>query len=140
MSTNKFNHVGIVTPDFDVVRTVFGDGFGCEVSDVEPMPELGIEFLWTKFGDAQLEFIRPVSSDSEAAALVLAGRGGAHHIAISVPDVDRAITELAERGLPAATPTAVPGVRGGRIAFLNPEATGGLLIELVEDSQTDRAS
>jgi methylmalonyl-CoA/ethylmalonyl-CoA epimerase len=129
---NRIDHVGVLLPDFDSVRRVFGGVFGCETTETAQMPEMGIEFLWTRFGDMTLEFIRPTTDESEAADLVRTGHTGAHHFAIAVPDVHAALSRYQESGISALSPEPMIGVRGKPVAFLDPADLGGLLIEVVE--------
>jgi methylmalonyl-CoA/ethylmalonyl-CoA epimerase len=129
------NHVGILTRDFDAVSRVLGDVVGLEVSGPEPEPELGIEVLWVTAGELRLEFIRPTDEDGVAAELLRSGQGGVHHVALTVSDLEEAMGECADAGVPTQEEHPQPGVAGSRIAFLQPEDLGGALVELVEESR-----
>ena len=58
-------------------------------------------------------------------------RGGLHHIAFAVENIQSALDELAERGVPLLDRHPRPGARGHHVAFLHPKALGGVLVELV---------
>ena len=60
-----------------------------------------------------------------------------HHIAFQVRDLDAALAALAERGYPARGVPAqtAPGLRE---VFLEPSATAGLWVQLVERTQSVR--
>ena len=126
------NHVGILTEDLESVRHVLGDLLGLDVSGPELEPELGLEVLWVKAGEIRLEFIRPTDPEGAAARAIAAGKGGVHHVAVTVKDAAEALRAL--RGAGVATRDEVPrrGVHGTRIGFLEPAAVGGALIEVVE--------
>ena len=51
---------------------------------------------------------------------------------MSQNDIDGALVELREKGVKLLDETPRIGHGGARIAFLNPESTGNLLIELAE--------
>jgi methylmalonyl-CoA epimerase len=65
---------------------------------------------------------------------------GLHHIAFEVDAIDEALTDLAEQGVQLIDRVPRAGGNGTRIGFLHPSALGGVLVELVEDPQSQRAS
>ena len=67
-----------------------------------------------------------------------AGRDG--FLAFEVEDIDEALTELRGRGVPMLDPAPRPGAGGTTIAFLDPGATGSVLVELVWDPSGPGAS
>ena len=60
---------------------------------------------------------------------------GLHHMAFTVDAIDAALADLAARGVSLIDREARPGGMGTRIAFLHPSATGGVLVELVEEHE-----
>lgn len=62
-------------------------------------------------------------------------RGAAlHHVALGVNDIDAALAMLARTGIELVHERARPGGMSTRIAFIHPSALGGLLLELVEET------
>ncbi len=61
------------------------------------------------------------------------GRSSLHHIAFAVDDLASALTELDRAGVPLIDKKPRPGARGHEVGFLHPQATGGVLVELVSD-------
>ena len=103
----------------------------------EHVPTQGIEaaFLLTPAqGEACVELIAPAPRGQNAGVeKFLERRGGLHHIAFAVDDIEGALRELAERGVPLIDRAPRPGARGHKVAFLHPKALGGVLVELVSD-------
>jgi methylmalonyl-CoA/ethylmalonyl-CoA epimerase len=62
---------------------------------------------------------------------VLARREGVHHVCFRVDDLDAALRDVEVRGLRVVPGFPLEGVHG-RIAFLEPEPTSGLITELCE--------
>jgi methylmalonyl-CoA/ethylmalonyl-CoA epimerase len=60
---------------------------------------------------------------------------GLHHVAFAVDSIDAALADLEARGVSLIDQQARPGGMGMRIAFLHPSATGGVLVELVEEEE-----
>jgi methylmalonyl-CoA/ethylmalonyl-CoA epimerase len=55
-----------------------------------------------------------------------------HHICVSVTDVGSALQHLASKGVRLINPEPLTGADGRRYAFVHPESTGGVLLELYE--------
>jgi len=102
---------------------------------------LGLPFAGEESAEGFVERMLPVG-DSHLQLLQATGPGvvgrflerrgpGLHHIAVEVSDLEEAIADLLRRGVRMVDNAPRPGGMGTRIAFLHPEATGGLLVELV---------
>ena len=59
---------------------------------------------------------------------------GLHHVAFTVDTIDAALADLEARGVALIDRHARTGGMGTRVAFLHPSATGGMLVELVEET------
>lgn len=63
---------------------------------------------------------------------------GIHHIALQVDNVEAAIAEIASMSQPDGSKIRMidlvprPGSHNTKIAFIHPQSTGGILVELVE--------
>jgi len=81
--------------------------------------------------DCWLEFIEPAGQDSPVTQFLNKTRGGYHHLAYEVEDIDKTIAEFeAARAVVVCPP--VVGFEGRRVAFLFPNLQPSLLTELVE--------
>jgi methylmalonyl-CoA/ethylmalonyl-CoA epimerase len=127
-----FAHVGILVEDLAPVARLFGERLGVEVTGPEPEPELGLEVLWVRIGETTLEFVAPVDPSSRAAQAIARGEGGVHHVALQVDGLDELLGELDAAGVGIRDRTPRPGAHGTRISFLDPAASGGALVELIE--------
>lgn len=66
-------------------------------------------------------------------AKFLAKKGsGIHHVALQVDNLDAALAYMQAHGVQMIDSTPRPGSHNTRIAFIHPESTGGLLVELVQ--------
>jgi methylmalonyl-CoA/ethylmalonyl-CoA epimerase len=102
---------------------------------------LGLPFAGEEPAEGFVERMLPVG-DSHLQLLQATGPGivgrfvdrrgpGLHHIALEVSDLEAAIADLLRRDVRMVDNVPRPGGMGTAIAFLHPEATGGLLVELV---------
>src|SRR5690606_21975912 len=85
--------------------------------------------------EPRLEILAPESPGQGPIAKFLDKRGsGIHHIALAVDSVEAAVKHLLSLGVRMIDESPRSGAHGTRIAFVHPESTGGLLVELVEES------
>lgn len=116
--------------DLEAAIELYTTKFGAELTHKASNDELDAAFL--SAGGAEVELLRPRHEDSPVGKF-LARRGpGLHHIAIAVPDIDRAIAEARADGLEMIDQEPRMGLHGTRIAFVHPKSVGGVLTEFVE--------
>ena len=60
---------------------------------------------------------------------------GIHHVAYSVEDIDVALKQAEANGIRMIDKEPRTGIRGSRVAFAHPAATGSVLTEIVEPSK-----
>jgi methylmalonyl-CoA/ethylmalonyl-CoA epimerase len=128
----RIHHLAVVVDDLDKALQFWRDALGLEVSQVRDEPEQASQIAFLPAGEAEIELVRPTTTDS-GIARYLAKRGpGMHHICLSVPDVRASLQRLASKGVRLIN--AEPRVTSdGRLyAFVHPESTGGVLLELYE--------
>jgi len=87
-------------------------------------------------GDSEVELLEPITSQSGVARF-LAKRGeGLHHVCFETPNVEGMLAGLKAGGAPLIDDTAREGL-AGRIAFLHPTASAGVLVELATPPSAD---
>jgi methylmalonyl-CoA/ethylmalonyl-CoA epimerase len=91
-------------------------------------------------GDAWLQLVAPLGPETPVGRF-LARRGeGVHHVGYAVPDVDKALRDLAAEGVQLVDTEPRIGSGGTTIAFVHPKGTMGVLIELVEEGSGHRGA
>jgi methylmalonyl-CoA/ethylmalonyl-CoA epimerase len=126
----KLHHVGVAVEDLDAAVDLYQRVFGAELTHRASSDELTAAFL--RAGETEVELLQPLRDDTPVGKF-LARRGpGIHHIAVAVPDIDRAIAEARAEGLEMIDQEPRMGLHGTRIAFIQPKSLGGVLTELVE--------
>jgi methylmalonyl-CoA/ethylmalonyl-CoA epimerase len=125
-------HVGVVVPELESARRLFGELLGLDVRGPQLEEELGLQILWVHTGGAVLEFVAPARDDSRAAAALARGEGGVHHVALAVEGLDALLERLDGEGVAIRDREPRRGAHGTRVSFLEPSAAAGALVELVE--------
>ena len=84
-----------------------------------------------RVGESRLELLGALGEDTPVGRF-LAKRGpGMHHVAYEVDDIRAALAHLSDAGAELIDETPRRGAFGLEVAFVHPDATGGVLAELV---------
>jgi len=128
----RIHHLAVVVDDLDKALQFWRDALGLAVSAVRDAPGEASQVAFLPAGEAEIELVRPTTPDS-GIARYLAKRGpGMHHICLSVSDLPATLKQLASKGVRLINPEPLTGSDGRPYAFVHPESTGGVLLELYE--------
>ena len=134
----QLDHIGVAVEDLDASIALYETSFGMTLVHRETVTEQGVEAVLLDVGDSHVELLRPLGPDT-AVGKFLARRGpGLHHVAYRVQDIDAALSRLRDRGVQLIDEAPRIGIRGSRVAFLHPSASGSVLTELVEPATLHR--
>jgi methylmalonyl-CoA/ethylmalonyl-CoA epimerase len=132
MKIKRIDHVGVVVRDVEASRRLWEDCLGIRLDGIEDHPELPVRLSIYPVGGSMVELIAGTTPDSKYARMVAEGKGGLNHICLEVEDIEQALAELKEKGVPLLDQAPRLGHAGSRIAFLDPAATENCLIELAQ--------
>ena len=131
----RVDHIGVAVEDLDAAIALHERAYGMAVAHREVVDEQGVEAVLLDVGENHVELLRPLGGETPVGRF-LASRGpGLHHVAYQVADVDAALATLRERGLRLIDEQPRTGIRGSRVAFLHPAASGGVLTEIVQPAE-----
>ncbi|MCK4471771.1 MAG: methylmalonyl-CoA epimerase, partial [Anaerolineae bacterium] len=82
-------------------------------------------------GESEIELVEPLTAESGVARFLEKRGEGLHHICLEVDDIEAALQDLAAKGIRLIDEQPRRGAHG-RVAFLHPKSTHGVLIELIE--------
>ena len=103
-----------------------------DLADVEEVPEQKSQVAFLPVGEAKVELVRPTTDDSGVAKYLQKRGPGMHHICLEVDDIAGTLTQLKAQGVRLINETPMPGAGGKQIAFIHPESTSGVLVELYQ--------
>jgi methylmalonyl-CoA/ethylmalonyl-CoA epimerase len=129
-SRARVAHIGIAVRSIAGALGFYRDILGVDSHSRETADGTTIAAL--ALGDVQIELLEP-RDPAGPVSKFLAKRGpGIHHVCYRVPDLDRALEQCRTAGYRLIDEVPRRGAGGRRIAFVHPEATAGILLELTE--------
>ena len=131
MPARDIHHLGVAVDDLDAAVEKYRSLFGAELEHRDEMVDQGVEAASMMVGGGRVELLAALGPDTYVGKF-LAKRGpGMHHVAFEVDDIDAELERLAATGTELIDERPRQGLFGLQIAFLHPDATGGVLAELV---------
>lgn len=131
MGIRRIDHTAIAVRDLDEALSRYDALFGATVEDRRRVPDQQVAVAFLKLGDSQIELIQPLDAHSGVARFLERHGEGLHHIAVEVDDVEEELIRFMSDGIELIDSSPRQGAHG-RIAFVHPRGTGGVLLELVE--------
>ena len=126
------NHVAVVVDDMERSLSFWRDALGIELHELRDVPAENSKVAFLPLGDCEVELVMPTTQDS-GIAKYLAKRGpGMHHLCLEVDDIEGMLKRLIETGVRLINEEARLAADGKKYAFIHPEATGGVLLELYQ--------
>ena len=126
------DHVGVAVSDLDAALALYQESFGMPVAHRETVTEQGVEAVLLDVGDCHVELLRPLGPETPVGKYLERKGPGLHPVAYRVDDIEAVLGELKAGGVELIDREPRTGIRGSRVAFLHPKATGGVLTEIVE--------
>jgi methylmalonyl-CoA/ethylmalonyl-CoA epimerase len=126
---NRVNHIGIAVKDMDQARAFWNKIFGVE--SPPPVTERDMQICMMKLGDVLIELIAPIGKEGIMAKFLEKHGEGFHHICYEVENIYSTVEELVTKGIEIVDKEPREGAEG-KIVFLHPKATQGVLTEIVQ--------
>ncbi|NWG08227.1 MAG: methylmalonyl-CoA epimerase [Chloroflexi bacterium] len=128
----QINHVAVVVEDMEKALSFWRDALGMELHELRDVPAEQSQVAFLPLPGSEVELVQPTTDDS-GIAKYLAKRGpGMHHVCLEVDDIIGMMTQLKSRGVRLINEEPRIAADGKRYAFIHPESTSGVLVELYQ--------
>ena len=127
------HHIGIAVVDLDESIERYGALFGATVEQRETVEEQGVEAASLRVGSSRVELLRPLGPETPVGRFLTKRGPGLHHVAFEVADLAAELDRLRADGVQLIDESPRDGLYGLQVAFVHPEATGGVLAEFIGD-------
>ena len=132
MKILKIDHIGIAVTHLNESKKFWTDVLGLEFSGSETIEEQNVTTAFFPVGESEIELLESTASDGPVARYLKKKGEGIHHIAFRVENIQAALQELKATGIKLIDEKPRKGAGGTKIAFIHPESTNGILVELCE--------
>lgn len=128
----KVEHIALAVADLETAVKHYSEVWGLEVSHRERVEDQGVEEAMLPIGNTFLQLLGPTGPDTTVGKFVAKRGEGLHHIAYEVDDLEAALADLKDKGVPLIDEAPRLGGRGHMVAFVHPKGNHGLLVELIQ--------
>jgi methylmalonyl-CoA epimerase len=129
----QISHIAIAVKSVEQARVFYRSVLGIESSF--PVEGAGIRVSMVEFGNAKIELMEPLGREGVIAKFLEKQGEGFHHVCLEVDDINSELALLEAKGIELIDRQPRRGVEG-MVAFLHPQATNRVLIELLERKQS----
>ena len=126
------DHIAIAVKDLDAALDLYIQTLGFKIAYRETITDQGIEAVGLQAGESIVELLRPLSDDSPVARYRGEAQTKLHHTAYRVDNLAAVLNALKQSGVRLIDEAPRKGAHGNLIAFIHPQSTQGVLIELCQ--------
>lgn len=126
----RFDHIAIVVRNTAEALPFYRDKLGLKLLFSEVMEDQKVRLTHLDLGHCHLQLVEPLVPEHPLSEHLRQHGEGLHHVCFQVQNVPAAIAAMPAHGLESrdAKPRSGPG--GRQSAFIKPETTRGVLIEV----------
>ncbi len=128
----RIDHIAIVVDDIQSALGFWQEALGLNLEHVEDVAEQKAIVAFLPTGESEIELVKPTTDNSGVARFLQKRGPGMHHICFEVDGIQEVLDALKIKGVRLINETPTIGAGGNRIAFIHPESTHGVLVELYE--------
>jgi methylmalonyl-CoA/ethylmalonyl-CoA epimerase len=128
----EIDHIGVAVEDLEATLAIYNDKFEMAIQYREVVESQGVEAVLLEVGGGHVELLRPLGPDTPVGKFIEKRGVGMHHVAYRVEDVQAELDRLAALGVELIDETPRIGIQGSTVAFIHPQAAGGVLTEIVK--------
>ena len=126
------NHIAVAVHDIDEALGFWRDTLGLELEHIEEIESQEVKIAFLPVKDGEIELIEPTSEDSGVKRYLEKRGEGIHHICLEVDDIDAMLAHLKAKNVRLINDIPQDGIGGRKFAFIHPESTHGVLVELYQ--------
>ena len=128
------DHLGIAVSAIDEALKLY-ESIGLAPAHRETVATEKVHVAMLPAGESRIELLEPAAPDSPISKFLEKRGPGLHHVALRVPDLSAAVERLRASGARLLNEPR-PGAGGHLYVFVHPASTGGVLLELIQESDS----
>ena len=127
----KIHHLAIAVKDLEEALRFYRDTLGLPVHEQAVREDQGVKAALLTIGESEIELLEPLGPDTPVGRFLERRGEGIHHICLQTDDIDKELADLKANGVELIDQEPRQGLVG-RICFLHPRSTKGVLVELAQ--------
>lgn len=128
----RINHVAVVVDDMEKALFFWRDALGISLHGILDVPAEKSQVAFLPTGESEIELVRPTDDDSGLARYLDKRGPGMHHICVEVDDIEGMLAQLKAKNIRLINEEPRLTADGKKYAFIHPESTCGVLVELYQ--------
>ncbi|KXK16113.1 MAG: putative methylmalonyl-CoA epimerase [Chloroflexi bacterium OLB14] len=128
----SIHHVAVVVQDMEKSLSFWRDALGMELHELRDVPAEKSQVAFLPLNDAEIELVMPTTDDSGIAKYLTKRGEGMHHICLEVDNISEMLAQLKSKNVRLINDEVRKANDGKQYAFIHPESTGGVLVELYQ--------
>lgn len=132
MKIKRVEHIAIAVKDLEAAKRIFEEKLGLALEYEEALPQYGTKLAMFPVRETYLELLQAMAPGTETDRWIAERGEGLYHICLEVDDIQGALAELKAKGVRLLDERPRIGHGNTQIAFLDPQSTANVLIELVQ--------
>ncbi len=129
------DHIGVAVERIDDVLPFYEKALGLNLEEIKESKVNKVRGAILSAGRTRIELIEPLGKEGPLSNFLRKKGQGIHHIAFEVSNLEMMLKRLKKDGIALIDEKPRIGIKGAKIAFLHPKATGNVLIELCEEQR-----
>jgi len=126
------HHVAVVVEDMEKSLVFWRDALGMDLHELRDVPAEKSQVAFMPLDGAEVELVMPTTDDSGIAKYLAKRGAGMHHICLQVDDIVGMLSQLKLKDIRLINEEPRKAEDGKQYAFIHPESTGGVLVELYQ--------
>lgn len=128
----RIDHIAIATSDLEQTLRFWQETLGLNLEELHDVPQENARIAFLPVGSSEIELVSPTSPDTGLARFLSKRGPGIHHICLEVDDIEEMLNHLKSYGIRMINEEPIVGRGGVKYAFIHPESTHGVLLELYQ--------
>jgi methylmalonyl-CoA/ethylmalonyl-CoA epimerase len=128
----QINHVAVVVDDMEKALSFWRDALGMELHELRDVPVEESHVAFLPLSGSEVELVQPTTDDSGIAKYLAKRGAGMHHICLEVDDIEGMMAQLRSKNVRLINEEPRTAADGKKYAFIHPESTSGVLVELYQ--------
>ena len=128
----QINHVAVVVEDMEKALAFWRDALGMDLHELRDVPVEKSQVAFLPLPGSEVELVMPTTDDSGIAKYLAKRGAGMHHICLEVDDIAGMLAQLKSKDIRLINEEPRTAADGKKYAFIHPESTSGVLVELYQ--------